>query len=223
MYYFVEPMVEEDIGQVQQIERESCSMPWSTNTYRRELRNPAVSRYLVARSSQTPPLAQQHPTEPPRRSSLWQALLGQLVSPIVAPNGAPIVGYGGVWLCVDEAHITTIAVALQHRGRGVGELLLNGLIDCALNMEAVHLTLEVRVSNAVAQNLYRKYGFQTTGRRRRYYTDNGEDAFIMTTSPLHEGSYQSHLKTLRQHLFDRLRLQSDTLDSDEGGQIAYTP
>jgi ribosomal-protein-alanine N-acetyltransferase len=121
----------------------------------------------------------------------------------------PLIGYGGVWLGVDEAHITTIAVHPLYRGRGIGELLLNGLIDMAFDMNVSSLTLEVRASNTVAQNLYLKYGFLPTGHRRRYYTDNREDAVIMTTIPITSIEYRDRLKQLRWLLFTRLRSYAD--------------
>ena len=106
---------------------------------------------------------------------------------------------------VDEAHISTIATMREWRGRGIGELLLVAMIDEAQSLGAEKVTLEVRVSNLVAQNLYRKYGFKVEGRRRRYYSDNGEDALIMTTPPLYEEAYEQMLGKLKQSLLARLR------------------
>lgn len=209
MYYFIEPMLEEDIVQVQDVERASFDTLWSPNTYRRELRNQATSRYIVARASETqPPPSQPSSVPPSRRSGLFSVLFASLFKMPIQPNGFPLAGYGGLWLNIDEGHITTIAVAPQHRGQGIGELLLNGLIDQAIDMGAINLTLEVRVSNSVAQNLYLKYGFQPVGKRVRYYTDNGEDALIMWTDPITTSDYQARLRELRQKLFARLRTQT---------------
>lgn len=218
MYYFIEPMLEEDIVQVQAVERESFDTRWSPTTYRRELRNQATSRYIVARASHTPPPPRQHLSgTPQRRNGLLSSLFASLFKANLQPNGYPLVGYGGLWLNLDEGHITTIAVALAHRGQGVGELLLNGLIDQALDMGALNLTLEVRVSNIVAQQLYLKYGFQPVGKRIRYYTDNGEDALIMWTDPITTPAYQARLKELRQQLFARLRSQVQTASHKHEG------
>lgn len=90
-----------------------------------------------------------------------------------------IVGYGGMWLIIDEAHITNIAVRTPYRGRGYGELLLRELMKTAHWLGARRMTLEVRVSNEVAQSLYRKMGFYPSGVRPAYYSDNLEDALIM--------------------------------------------
>lgn len=208
MYYFIEPMVEGDIERVQEIERRSFTTTWSANTYRHELRHPANSRYIVARASTTPP-PPRYEGQPQRRGLLANLLPALFGSPQPAPSSPyPIVGYGGLWLSVDEGHITTIAVAPEYRGRGIGELALNGLIDQAMALNADMLTLEVRVSNVVAQQLYLKYGFKPAGTRPRYYTDNGEDALIMWTESIHLTTYQERLHRLREQLFERLRLEA---------------
>jgi ribosomal-protein-alanine N-acetyltransferase len=90
-----------------------------------------------------------------------------------------IIGYGGMWLIMDEAHVTNIAVRAAYRGKGLGERLLRELMRTAAWMGALRMTLEVRVSNEVAKNLYRKLGFSGSGIRPRYYSDNQEDALIM--------------------------------------------
>lgn len=208
MYYFIEPMVEADIEQVQAVERRSFNTPWSANTYRHELRNTSNSRYIVARASATPPPPRMDRPQQRRGflASLLPAILG-FTAP-AAPSPYPLVGYGGLWLSVDEGHITTIAVAPEYRGRGIGELLLNGLIDQGLALNADMLTLEVRVSNVVAQQLYLKYGFRPAGTRPRYYTDNSEDALIMWTEPIRLPAYQERLYELRELLFERLRAEA---------------
>jgi ribosomal-protein-alanine N-acetyltransferase len=208
VYYFIEPMVESDIDRVQSIERQSFNTLWSANTYRDELRKQSTRRYIVARASPVPPPPRQD-AQLRRRSILELIFPGLFGAPFQPPvNPYPIVGYGGLWLSVDEGHITTIAVAPEYRGRGIGELLLNGLVDQALIMNADILTLEVRVSNVVAQQLYLKYGFRPFGNRPRYYTDNGEDAMIMSTDPIRSTAYQERLQQLRESLFERLRLEA---------------
>lgn len=103
---------------------------------------------------------------------------------LVALMGDAIVAYGGIWLMVDEAHITTFAVHPRYRRRGIGERLLLALLDLARDRMAREATLEVRLSNLPARRLYEKYGFRPVGIRPRYYSDNNEDALIMTTEPL---------------------------------------
>jgi ribosomal-protein-alanine N-acetyltransferase len=216
MYYFIEPMREEDIPEVQAIERESFSSLWSANSYRRELRTSETSRYVVARASEAPPPEQ--PTSTGQRRGLLASILPGLFAPPATPNPYPIVGYAGLWLMVDEGHITTIAVAPSERGKGVGELLLNGLIDQAYELGASMLTLEVRMSNTVAQQLYLKYGFLASSIRPRYYTDNGEDALIMWTDQISAPAFQSRLKELRIQLAARLRAQAASQPTRRGVQ-----
>ncbi|GAB6877525.1 hypothetical protein JCM13210_22530 [Thermaerobacter litoralis] len=98
---------------------------------------------------------------------------------IVARHGDRLVGYAGMWCILDEAHVTTIAVDPEFRGRGVGNRLLTALEERALRYGCRRMTLEVRVSNHVAQRLYLRHGFRPCGIRRGYYVDNGEDAIIM--------------------------------------------
>lgn len=98
---------------------------------------------------------------------------------LVVDEQREIAGYAGMWIIVDEAHVTNIAIAEPYRGRGWGEALVSALMDKAVERGAVSMTLEVRASNQTAQKLYSKLGFAVKGRRRSYYTDNQEDALIM--------------------------------------------
>ncbi|WP_243300492.1 ribosomal protein S18-alanine N-acetyltransferase [Bacillus litorisediminis] len=97
---------------------------------------------------------------------------------VVEVNGK-VIGYSGVWIVMDEAHITNIAVLPDYRGHGFGKQLLIKTMQLAKSYNAKVVTLEVRVSNIVAQNLYRSLGFQPGGIRKGYYTDNNEDGLIM--------------------------------------------
>jgi ribosomal-protein-alanine N-acetyltransferase len=115
-----------------------------------------------------------------------------------------IVGYAGIWVMTDEAHVTTIASHPDVRGRGVGELLLVSLIHRGMEIGARWMTLEVRASNSVAQNLYRKYTFKEMGVRRRYYSDNGEDALVMWTDPIDSRTFIDALASNRAALEERL-------------------
>ena len=207
MYFFIEPMRESDLARVQEIERQSFSTPWSAATYLRELRSPEQCRYLVARGSNQRP--RYVDGEVPQRRGWLANILPSLFGAPPTPSPYQLIGYGGIWLVVDEGHITTIATAPEMRQRGVGELVLNGLIDAAQELGADVLTLEVRVSNVAAQNLYRKYGFQVQGTRRRYYTDNNEDALIMEAGPIGASDFQVRLHQLRTLLAARLRAEEE--------------
>lgn len=113
-----------------------------------------------------------------------QAFLGELVENglakyIVAECDGRVVGYAGLWIIMDEGHVTNIAVDPDFRGRHFGERLLQSLMSMCAASGGHKMTLEVRVSNDIAQRLYRKYGFERVGVRKGYYTDNREDAVIM--------------------------------------------
>src|SRR5690606_7189119 len=98
---------------------------------------------------------------------------------IVLELADEIIGYGGMWTIMDEAHITNIAVRAQYRGRGFGEQIMRELMVAAACLGMRRMTLEVRVSNHIAQHLYEKMGFYPSGIRKGYYSDNNEDAMIM--------------------------------------------
>jgi ribosomal-protein-alanine N-acetyltransferase len=106
---------------------------------------------------------------------------------------------------LDEAHVTTIAVDPAYRGEGLGELLIVSLLERAMELSANETTLECRVSNHVAQALYRKYTIRDAGIRKRYYSDDGEDALIMTTQPLDSAVFQEVFEANREKLISRLR------------------
>lgn len=193
-------MTPQDVASVMDIEMEAFSAPWSARAYDYELHYNEMAHYYVVRPTQelVAPTAVE-------RQSLLKRLLGceKSVSTMEAP-AYPLVGYGGFWLMVDEAHISTIATHVDWRRRGIGELLLVAMIDGAVQVGARWVTLEVRVSNNTAQTLYRKYGFDVTGMRKRYYSDNNEDALIMTTPLITTIEYQLKLQGLKGVLFRRL-------------------
>ena len=127
---------------------------------------------------------------------------------LVVKGGERVIAYAGIWLMVDEAHITTFAVLPAYRRRGIGGLLLSELIELASDLGARVATLEVRLSNDSARRLYGMFGFRPVGVRPRYYSDDGEDALIMTTEHLDAPD----MVRLRQQLADRYAL--DVLTDD---------
>ena len=116
--------------------------------------------------------------------------------------GGAIVAYGGIWVILEDSHITTIAVDPGHRGRRYGEVMLVRLLDEAIARGATWMTLEVRESNDVAQALYRKYGFTTVSTRRGYYSDNNENALVMWAGNLKSEIYENRLRALRSALIE---------------------
>ena len=124
----------------------------------------------------------------------------RLASYLVARVDDEIVAYGGMWLMVDEAHITTFAVHPSWRRQRIGERLLLAFLDLAIARRAREATLEVRLSNVSARRLYEKYGFRPVGLRPRYYAAEQEDALIMTTLPLSDPAMRDRIERLRAEL-----------------------
>ena len=122
---------------------------------------------------------------------------------IVARCGDVIVGFAGIWLLVDEAHVTTFATRRSWRRQGIGERLILALLDLARTRGAHEATLEVRPSNTAARRLYEKYGFKVVGVRPRYYSDDNEDALIMTTESLDGRHMRDRIVRLRGELAAR--------------------
>jgi len=121
----------------------------------------------------------------------------------VARIGGRVIGYAGLWLIIDEAHITNLAVHPEFRGRKIGEWLLHKSMERAHQSGMIRGLLEVRVSNIPAQRLYEKYGFQVVSVRKNYYSDNKEDALIMWAEGVNKPEYGQRLQALRSVLMSR--------------------
>jgi [ribosomal protein S18]-alanine N-acetyltransferase len=159
-------MGESDLDLCARVEREAFPSLFPPTSFARELNN-RLANYLV-------------------------------VEPLHGPEAEPgdVVGFIGVWYMADEAHIVNVGVANEHRGNGLGELLLIAAVEHAQLQRASMVTLEVRESNFIARNLYRKYGFTERGLRKAYYSDNREDAVIMTTEPIAEPPFREGFAAL---------------------------
>ncbi len=198
MTYHVRLMRKEDISQVTDIDHEAFSSWWPLTNYEHELEN-RMAHYIVAYDD-----SEKYVEGEPDGKGI--AKITSKVKGIFNHNGtaeAPvaldkIIGFAGFWIMAGEAHIISIAVKGTYRGKGVGELILANLVDYAKSLGSDVVTLEARVSNYVAQNLYIKYGFRKVGIRYGYYTDNREDAVVMTTDTIISVPYQSKFKRLKQ-------------------------
>ena len=204
MAYYVRPMYREDIAQVAEIDHEAFPTLWPPTNYRRELEN-RLAHYIVA-------CDEGKKVDEPAAKTVSKKGFSRLVSKVrhlfdsrrffgdeVPPSGKEyVVGFAGIWILADEAHITNIAVREAYRRQGVGELLLISIIDLVTELKARIITLEVRASNTAAHNLYYKYGFSRVGLRRGYYTDNHEDAILMSTGDINSASFQTQLQQLKQ-------------------------
>lgn len=158
----------QDLNQVVAMDKASFDAPWSMRSYHFEVHESQCSFMAVLE------VQAQHPAQGFKR------LVSQLRG-IEQPTEVQktLVGYGGLWKIEDESHISTIASHPDYRGRGYGELVLCGMLLRAIALGAAYTVLEVRVSNHVAQRLYRKYGFEVVATKHNYYHNNNEDAYDM--------------------------------------------
>ncbi len=212
MRYAVDQMTMPDVPRVVEIERLAYPSTWPPSAYRKELQDNRWAHYIVLRDKhliEEPTVTPQQELEKPRKNRLFP--LSLLPSrPAITMSSSElnsIIGFAGLWLMLDEAHITTIAMHPDYRRQGLGEFMLTGLIDIAYDIGAKWVTLEVRMSNYVAQNLYHKYGFREAGIRHRYYSDNQEDALIMWTDEINTPSYKHKFQGLKNALLKKLEVQ----------------
>ncbi len=210
MPYALRPMSEQDLAQAAEIERDAFPTLFPPTSFRRELKH-RRARYLVAFRRDDIATPDAEPPVPPTPAlaspasprspitrlitgarSLWRRQRGGW-----QPGSRQhIAGFIGIWYMPDAAHIVAIGVRSACRKQGIGELLLIGAIEQAAQRQMDELTLEVRASNRIAQNLYAKHGFETMGVRKGYYTDNREDAIIMTAARIRSPEYATHFRAL---------------------------
>ena len=195
MPFALRPLRPGDVVQAVEVERDAFPTLFPPTAFRRELGKRNAS-YLVAEQ-----LASCGAPDEPRRGGLFGSLLSGVRSGSSGVDDCGrIAGFIGIWYMVDEAHVVSVGVRTSDRGRGIGELLLIGALERAMSRTAAVMTLEVRESNWVAINLYRKYGFEQRGVRKAYYADNREDALIMTTEPILRPEYREFFVALeREH------------------------
>jgi len=194
-----------DISQVLEIERQSFPTMWPSTAFRRELQQNRLANYIV--------IVEHNPRAPTQTGSgerpagpigrifgEIKQILGteeDVALPPIDERAELVVGFIGVWMMPDEAHIVTIATRESHRRRGIAEKLLIYGIDIAQARRRPMLTLEVRVSNEAAIGLYEKYGLMKVGRRHRYYSDNHEDAYILTIDSVLTARFRERFEQLR--------------------------
>jgi ribosomal-protein-alanine N-acetyltransferase len=202
-----------DIPQVLEVERESFPSMWPPTAFKRELQQNRLAHYIVVVEndpSRAPAVPFEDAAEEDRPPTGVGKLWGEIrhflgvdeagaVLPPVEQRPELIIGFIGVWMLPDEAHIVTVAVRDSHRRKGIGELLLICAIEQAQAKGQGLVTLECRVTNEPALALYDKYGFEQVGLRPRYYSDNHEDAYVLTVS--------SVLTERFQRLFDQLKAE----------------
>lgn len=191
--FVVRPMEERDLSQAAEVEKDAFPTQFPPTSFRRELRNRRALYLVLARvddasrpDDRLPPFPDANARERRRGGALGRFVDGarQAVwrsrNPSWRPGEQLVAGFIGMWRVADEAHIVAVGARTEYRGLGLGELLMIAAMRRALRTKAALATLEVRVSNRPARNLYEKYGFTERGVRKGYYSDNREDALIMT-------------------------------------------
>ncbi len=200
-------MYKEDVAQVTEIDREVFPTLWPPVNFQHELQN-QLAHYVVAYKEGE--IAEEPKVETATEKG-WLHLISRVRQLFhhnrIPSNESPtwskqyIVGFAGFWMMAEEAHVSNLAVREPYRHQGIGELLLISIIDMATEMKAGIITLEVRASNTAAQRLYSKYGFTEVGIRRGYYSDNKEDAILMSTESTTLASFQMRFQQLKQSHF----------------------
>ena len=202
MPLIVRLMHRQDISQVTEIDHDAFPTEWPPTNFPRELENKLAYYIIVYENKDSG-------QKPDRKSAGKETKPGlvdrirRIFSRSQVPDEDPpeeiaILGYAGMWIMADEAHVTSIASHKEHRHQGIGEVLLINLIELAMTKHARIVTLEARVSNLVAQNLYYKFSFDKLGVRKAYYLDNKEDAVIMSTEYIGSPSFKEKFSKVKQ-------------------------
>lgn len=199
--YMLRYMRLDDINRVFEIDQQSFALPWQPRSYHYEINDNATAHMVILETA----------SNAPKSGGLFGFLRLNKPLPTVT------VGYGGLWLIAGEAHISTIAVAPESRGKGLGEVLLNGMLGRVLALRAEYCVLEVREHNPTAQALYTKYGFTVVGRRKNYYRDNHEDALLMHVGRF-DAAYRERFESLTVALQARITYEDRLQSSDPRGR-----
>ncbi len=205
--FAVRPFQEGDFAQMEEIEREVFPTMVPHTSFRREFRNRIAHYFVIYEQSRNINECTRISNRRPSSISIFRSrIINNSLGKVreffsktfseLHHTEQVIVGFIGVWYIVQESHIVSIAVRPEYRRQGFGELLLIGAIEHAMKFNINSMTLEVRVSNCIARNLYAKYNFCGRGLRKRYYTDDREDALIMTNDNLCQIEYRSRFYKL---------------------------
>ena len=231
----IRPVIEQDIPDIEEIEKEAFPTLWPRTPFKRDMQNNRIGYLVVTKLDESSKIVGQEieasasasfnkkPNLYQRLSRTIQSTLFHEDSPM-KPLAHPPLGFVSIWFLSDDAHITAIAVRSSWRGSGLGELLMIGGIEAAIARNSRVVTLEVRVSNSVAISLYKKYGFKKIGIRKGYYNDNREDAVIMTTEPIRSLSYEHRFAKLcreysQRHFDLNLAMSDPTLSVQSTGML----
>jgi ribosomal-protein-alanine N-acetyltransferase len=207
MPLIVRLMHRQDISQVTEIDHDAFPTEWPPTNFPRELENKLAYYIVVYDTKDTSPQSDPKPAgreiQPGFLDRVRKIFSRTQIPKEESLEEVSILGYAGMWIMADEAHVTSIASHKEHRHQGIGETLLISLVELAIVKHARIVTLEARVSNQVAQNLYYKFNFDKLGVRKAYYLDNKEDAVIMSTEYIGSPSFREKLSKVKQAYFQK--------------------
>ena len=208
-------MRQQDISQVTVIDHQAFPTEWPPTNFQRELEN-KLAYYIVAcetqnKNPQSDAKSTNREIQPGLFDRVRRIFIRSQISQDKPLEEVPILGYAGMWIMADEAHITSIASHQEHRHQGIGAALLICLIELAIAKHTRIITLEARVSNQVAQNLYYKFGFDKLGVRKAYYLDNKEDAVIMSTEYIGSPSFKEKFTRVKQDYHQKIGVFTNAL------------
>jgi ribosomal-protein-alanine N-acetyltransferase len=207
MPLIVRLMHRQDISQVTEIDHDAFPTEWPPTNFPRELENKLAYYIVVYDTKDTSPQSDPKPAgreiQPGFLDRVRKIFSRTQIPKEESLEEVSILGYAGMWIMADEAHVTSIASHKEHRHQGIGETLLISLVELAIVKHARIVTLEARVSNQVAQNLYYKFNFDKLGVRKAYYLDNKEDAVIMSTEYIGSPSFREKFSKVKQAYFQK--------------------
>lgn len=196
-------MCSQDIPQVKEIDHDAFPTEWPPTNFPRELENKMAHYIVVYDDEKTNQASNPKPVVKEKEKGFFDRARRFFLPKETLKNDpveeVTIIGYAGMWIMADEAHVTSIASGEDHRHQGIGEALLIALIELAMVKKVRIVTLEARVSNQIAQNLYYKFGFDKLGMRKAYYLDNKEDAVIMSTEYIGSPSFKEKFTRAKQN------------------------
>ena len=218
MAFYIRPIDKGDIPQVTDIDHEAFPNEWPSPSYYRELKNPIAHYVVVCDAEKKIEVSEESKGFSRLSLKLKRIFTGNRAVENESTHSPReyILGFAGIWLMADEAHIINIAVRKSYQQKGIGELLLISIIDLAVKLDARAIILEVRVSNTAAQSLYYKYGFTKIGIRRGYYKDNKEDGIMMSLINIDTDPVQENFRRLKETYSQKWGLSTTSLGTSTG-------
>jgi|GEM_PF-2057659 len=204
MLLWIEPLTYEVIPEVMQADPFIFPTAQPIGFFYDILSKPELTQFFLFRSLGPVVEYKNAPIPPPAKKSLQSIVKRQSTIAVIEPSPYPVVGYAGVSMIEDECHIITGGMIPSYQRKGMGELGLVGLMDIGIVLGASWIRLEVRASNKLAINLYKKYTFKVTNSQRRFYPDNREDALHMWSDCVTTPEFKAKYTGLKRKLFETL-------------------